>query len=63
MKAFFAKKIEDAQLRGEIAKHKTPADLAAYLFTFYNGMQVILKSNPSTFKNEQIIEMTVQILD
>ncbi len=60
---FFKEEIQRAIARGEISSQKDPASLASFIFTFYNGLQVVSKTQPPVEELKASIQEGLSVLD
>ncbi|MCB1170020.1 MAG: TetR/AcrR family transcriptional regulator [Leptospiraceae bacterium] len=58
-----ARHIRIAQKEGRIESKKNPAQLAALIFAFYNGFQVLARIKPDKKELQNLVRTAISILD
>ena len=59
---FFIEYLKKGVKNGEISPQKNIESIASFLFMFYSGLKVVVKTNPSKEELEKTIEVGLSVL-
>ncbi|MBN2730857.1 MAG: TetR/AcrR family transcriptional regulator [Balneolaceae bacterium] len=63
VEAVFREALRKAEENGELPAHLNPEALARYFFNVYNGLRVVVKTNPGRKALQDVVDVSLSVLD